>query len=469
MNVHDSGKLANLLRHHGWVPTDALAKADLLLVNTCSVRDKAEHQLYSDLGALRQWREASPGRVLAVGGCVAQQAGGALLRRFPQVDFVFGTHNLDLVPELALAALRGERGARVEARETPERFEFPERHPEHADTTPGRAYVTVMEGCDLFCAFCIVPLTRGRELSRPAAAILDEARALAQRGVREITLLGQTVNAYGRHDLRRGRTDEAGTLPFAELLARLARTAGLARIRYTSPHPSFFDSALVRAHAELAALCPHVHLPLQSGSDAVLRRMRRRYVRDEYRRVVDALRRARPDVALTTDLIVGFPGETDAEFRETLALVREVAFTDAYSFRYSPRPGTSAAALPDAVPGERAQARLEELQALLGELTLAAHRARIGERTEVLVAGPSRRGGGQVSGRDPYHRVVNFEATPEQAPAGTLVAVRLLAATPHSLRGRLEPPAGAGPERALPVKDRAGRADELIQIQTARP
>jgi tRNA-2-methylthio-N6-dimethylallyladenosine synthase len=469
MNVHDSEKLENLLRHHGWAPTAELAEADLLLVNTCSIRDKAEHQLYSDLGALREWRDASPGRVLAVGGCVAQQAGAAILRRFPQVDFVFGTHNLGLVPELAEAAQRGERSARVEEREGPERFAFPERHPEHAGRTPGRAFVTVMEGCDLFCAFCIVPLTRGRELSRPATAILDEAEALARRGVREITLLGQTVNAYGRHDLRRGRSDEAGTLPFAELLARLARIPGLARIRYTSPHPIFFDAALVRAHAELAPLCPHVHLPLQSGADGVLRRMRRRYTRDEYRRVVDALRSARPDVALTTDLIVGFPGETDAEFRETLALVRDVAFTDAYSFRFSPRPGTAAAGLPDPVPAEVAQARLEELQALLGELTFAAHRARVGELTEVLVAGPSRRGGAQVSGRDPYHRVVNFEATAEQAPPGGLVRVRVLAATPHSLLGRLEPSVGPAPEHAGAVKARAGRADELIQVQTARP
>jgi tRNA-2-methylthio-N6-dimethylallyladenosine synthase len=469
MNVHDSEKLANLLRHHGWAPTDALAEADLLLVNTCSIRDKAEHQLYSDLGALREWREAAPGRVLAVGGCVAQQAGGAILRRFPLVDFVFATHTRGLGPALAVAARRGEGGLRVEEREGPERFAFPEPHPEHARATPGRAYLTAMEGCDLFCAFCIVPLTRGRELSRPAAAILAEARALARGGVREITLLGQTVNAYGRHDRRRGRSDEAGTLPFAELLARLAAIPGIARIRYTSPHPIFFDDALVRAHGELPALCPHVHLPLQSGSDAVLRRMRRRYGRDAYRRVVDALRCARADLALTTDLIVGFPGETDAEFQETLALVREVAFTDAYSFRYSPRPGTAAAALPDAVPGEVAQARLEELQALLGELTFAAHRARVGERTEVLVAGPSRRGGGQCSGRDPYHRVVNFEATPEQAPPGALVPVRLLAATPHSLQGRLEATPGATPEAAPALKARAGRADELIQIQTARP
>ena len=464
MNVHDSQKLANLLLHHGYAPTLAPEDADLLLINTCSVRDKAEHQLYSDLGALRAWRDARPGRVLAVGGCVAQQEGDAILRRFPQVDFVFGTHNLRLVPALAEAALAGERGSRVEEVGSTDRFDFPERHPDHVDASPGRAFVTVMEGCDLFCSFCVVPRTRGREISRPAAAILAEATSLVARGVREITLLGQTVNAYGRHDRRRGSAEAAGTLPFAELLARLAAIPGLARLRYTSPHPIFFDDALADAHAALPALCPHVHLPLQSGSDAILERMRRRYTRDGYRRVVERLRAARSDLALTTDLIVGFPGESDRDFRDTLDLVREVGFVDAYSFRYSPRPGTAAAELPGALPVDVAQARLEELQALLGELTWAAHRARVGELTTLLVNGPSRRGGPQLSGRDPYHRVVNFEADASAVAPGSLVSVRILAATPHSLLGRLEGPA-LGPA----VKERAPRADELIELQGSRP
>jgi tRNA-2-methylthio-N6-dimethylallyladenosine synthase len=468
MNVHDSEQLANLLLHHGYCATGSLEEADLLLINTCSIRDKAEQQLYSDLGALRAWRDARSGRVLAVGGCVAQQQGDAILRRFPQVDFVFGTHNLRLVPALADAAGAGVRSARVEEVSSLDRFDYPERHPGLVDPSPGRAFVTVMEGCDLFCSFCIVPRTRGREISRPAAGIVAEAASLVSRGVREITLLGQTVNAYGRHDLRRGRADAVGTLPFASLLERLAAIPGLERLRYTSPHPIFFDDELVAAHAALAPLCPHVHLPLQSGSDAVLRRMRRRYTRDEFRRVVDRLRAARADLALTTDLIVGFPGETEQDFRDTLALVREVGFVDAYSFRYSPRPGTAAADLPDPLPVEVAQARLEELQALLRELTWAAHRSRVGELTSVLVAGPSRRGGRQLSGRDPYHRVVNFEADANSTPPGSLVPVRILAATPHSLLGRLE--AAAGPAvRDREVKDRALRADELIAIQGWRP
>jgi tRNA-2-methylthio-N6-dimethylallyladenosine synthase len=339
MNVHDSEKLVNLLRHDGWQPTDALEAAELLIVNTCSIRDKAEHRLYSDLGLLREWKRASPGRLLGVGGCVAQQVGDRLLRRFPQVDFVFGTHNLRWVPSMVEAASRGARTARTEESRGRERFDLPDRHPDLEPATPGRAYLTVMEGCDLFCSFCIVPHTRGRELSRPAAAILREAALLAEAGVREVTLLGQTVNAYGRQQQRGADRDQ--TLGFAALIARLAEIPGLARIRYTSPHPVFFDDALIRAHGELPPLCPHVHLPLQSGSDAVLARMRRRYDARTYLDLVARLREARPDLALTTDLIVGFPGESEADFQATLALVREVGFVDA------PRDGRRAA------PGSR--------------------------------------------------------------------------------------------------------------------
>jgi tRNA-2-methylthio-N6-dimethylallyladenosine synthase len=281
----------------------------------------------------------------------------------------------------------------------------------------------------------VVPHTRGREISRPAAGIAAEVRSLAAAGVREITLLGQTVNAYGRHDVRRGRAARAGTESFAALLHRLARVPGVERIRYTSPHPSFFDDDLVRAHGELEALCPHVHLPAQSGSDAVLARMRRPYTAAAYRALCERLRAARPDVALTTDLIVGFPGESDAGFRATLALVRDVGFVDAYTFKYSPRPGTPAAGLDARVEPAVAQARLEELQDLQRSLTLEAHRRRVGSETEVLVEGRSRRGG-QASGRDPYHRVVNVAAGPKPAPSpGDLMRVRLVDATPHSLIG----------------------------------
>jgi tRNA-2-methylthio-N6-dimethylallyladenosine synthase len=451
MNVHDSEKLANLLLHAGWREAVDPDAADLLLINTCSIREKAEHRLYSDLGALRAWKAARPGRILGVGGCVAQQEGDTLLRRFGHLDFAFGTHNLRLVPALADAARGGERAARIEESRSLERFDLPARHAGFAGRGRRSAYVTVMEGCDLFCSFCIVPRTRGREISRPAAGILAEVRALAEGGVREVILLGQTVNAYGRHELRRGARRGAApagaeadgaALPFAELLARIAAQPGIERIRYTSPHPIFFDDALVRAHGELPSLCPHVHLPAQSGSDRVLERMRRRYAAADLLRLAAALRAARPDVALTTDLIVGFPGETEADFAATLALVREIGFVDSYSFKYSPRPGTAAAELDERVEPERAQERLERLQELQRDLTLAAHRARVGTTTEVLVEGPSRRGGPQLKGRDPYHRLVHLDAADlglagdDRTALGEVVAARIVEATPHSLLGR---------------------------------
>jgi tRNA-2-methylthio-N6-dimethylallyladenosine synthase len=458
MNLHDSEKVENLLHHAGWRRADGLDDADLLLINTCSIREKAEHRLASDLGALRAWRGAAGDRVLGVGGCVAQQEGDALLRRFAHLDFVVGTHNLRLLPALVEAAGGGERRAATSESGSLERFDLPERHPAFRGHTPGRAWLTVMEGCDLFCSFCIVPHTRGREISRPAAAILDEARALAASGARELTLLGQTVNAYGRHDARRGRGPAAGTVPFAALLEQLDEIPGVERLRYTSPHPVFFDDALIRAHGRLAALQPHVHLPLQSGSDRVLERMRRRYDAAQYLRLVERLRAARPDLAITTDLIVAFPGETRADFEDTLRVVREVGFVDSYAFKYSPRPGTAAAELPHPVPAPEAQERLAELQTLQRSLTVAYHRRRVGETVEVLVEGPSRKAAtgsraeeAQLQGRDPYHRVVNFRA-PRALRVGQRVRLELVEATPHSLIGEL-----AGVQPRPPLADEIGQ------------
>lgn len=443
MNAHDSEKVANLLHHAGFVRAETEPDADLVVVNTCSIREKAEHRLYTDLGILRLWKDERPGRLIGVGGCVAQQEGDSLLRRYPQIDFAFGTHNVRWVPDMVAAAERGQREARFADDLSLARFDLPQRHPEFASTTPGRAWLTVMEGCDLFCSFCVVPTTRGREISRPADAILTEARDLAASGVRELTLLGQTVNAYGRHDVRRGRTATAGTLGFADLLTALAEIPGIERLRYTSSHPVFFDAALVRAHAELPQLCPHVHLPVQSGSDRVLAAMRRRYGVRDYLAIVAALRRARPDLALTSDFIVGHPGETRADFEATLALIREVGFVDSFSFKYSPRPGTASAELSETVSPEESQARLAELQELQRELTTAAHRARVGQRAEVLVEGASRRGaagpdGVPLQGRDPHHRVVNFRAPEASAPApGSFIELAIVEATPHSLIGSL--------------------------------
>jgi tRNA-2-methylthio-N6-dimethylallyladenosine synthase len=474
MNVHDSEKVENLLLHDGWGRAREVDGAQLLILNTCSIRDKAEHRLYSELGKLRDWKRARPDRILGVAGCVAQQQGDALLRRFSQLDFVYGTHNLRRVPEMVAAALRGVRWAQTEESRALDRFDHPARHPDLEGDPAGRAFVTVMEGCDMYCSFCIVPSTRGREISRRGDDIVAEAADLVAGGVREITLLGQTVNAYGRHDQRRAlsragrgagdvakssgaeRTDEMES--FAGLLRRLAELPGLARIRYTSPHPIFFDDELIRAHGELGPLCPHVHLPVQSGSDRMLERMRRRHSSDDYRRLVERLRDSRPDLAITTDLIVGFPGESDEDFADTLQLVRDVQFTDGFSFKYSPRPGTAAASFADAVPGTVAQDRLEELQDLQRSLTLDAHRARVGETTEVLVEGPSRRGGGQLAGRDPFHRIVNFSSEPERSPApGSLIRMEIVDATPHSLIGALPELRGVAPG---PVKVTAENADE---------
>ncbi|HEX9814153.1 MAG TPA: tRNA (N6-isopentenyl adenosine(37)-C2)-methylthiotransferase MiaB [Myxococcota bacterium] len=446
MNVHDSEKVANLLLHDGWESARGMDDADLLILNTCSIRDKAEHRLYSELGKLREWKQLARGRTVGVAGCVAQQQGDALLRRFPQLDFVYGTHNLRRVPEMAAAALRGVRDSQTEEIGSQERFDLPLRHPSLAGDPAGRAFVTVMEGCDMFCSFCIVPSTRGREISRAGEEIVAESKDLVASGVREITLLGQTVNAYGRHDRRRAAARAAGVATdlrsvdpqdsFAGLLRRIAKIPDLARLRYISPHPIFFDDELIRAHAELGVLCPHIHLPVQSGSSRILERMRRRHTADEYRELIERLRASRPDLAITTDLIVGFPGETDADFADTLALVREISFIDSFSFKYSPRPGTAAAALEGEIPEAVAQARLEQLQELQRSLTLDAHRARVGEATEILVEGPSRRGGAQLSGRDPFHRVVNFSAGTESAPApGSLIRVEIVDATPHSLIG----------------------------------
>ena len=434
MNVHDSEKVATLLEDSGLSPAISEAEADVLIINTCSIRDKAEHQLYSDLGRLREWKAEREGRVVGVGGCVAQQVGDRLLGRFSQLDFVFGTHNLRHVPSMLAGAAQGRRTAWVSEDESLARFDLPTRRSAPGVGVRRKAFVTVMEGCDMFCSFCIVPSTRGREISRPAREILEEVRALADQGILEITLLGQTVNAYGRHDVRRGHAEAAGTMPFAQLLARLDEIPGIERIRYTSPHPLFFDADLISAHRELGSLCPHVHLPVQSGSDRILASMRRRYTRATYLEIVAALREARLDLALTSDLIVGFPGETEADFRETLALVEEAGLIDSFSFKYSRRPGTSAVDLEGEVPPEQAQERLLRLQALQQEQTLAYHASRVGETTQVLIDGTSRRGQGQFTGRDPQNRVVNIDTDSGcEIEPGAVVRVRIRAATPHSL------------------------------------
>jgi tRNA-2-methylthio-N6-dimethylallyladenosine synthase len=445
MNQHDAEKISNLLYHRGFRPAPAPSDADLVLVYTCSVREKAEHRLYTELGELGRLKANRPDLLLGVGGCVAQQEGAALLELFPKLDFVFGPQNLRHLPAMIEAARDRERGAWTDYPGDPaERFELPERHPEYSPATPGRAFVTVMEGCDLFCSFCVVPRTRGREVSRPWREILRDVESQAARGVLEVTLLGQTVNAYGRPRPAR-RADEVS---FAELLRRVAAVPGIRRIRFTSPHPLFMTDDLVGCYGELEALCPHLHLPVQSGSSRVLAAMNRRYDREAYLSTLARVRAARPEVAVTTDLIVGFPGETEGDFEETLDLVREAGFVDSFSFKYSPRPGTPAVrrALPPVDPAV-AQERLERLQSLQRAQTLRAHRRRVGERTAVLAEGPSRRGSGQWTGRCPQNRVVNFTPREPVVP-GTLLEVAIQDVTPHSL---LAVPAAAAEPQPLPL------------------
>jgi tRNA-2-methylthio-N6-dimethylallyladenosine synthase len=445
MNQHDAEKMANLLHHAGYRPAPDAAQADLVLVHTCSVREKAEHKLYSELGGLLAAKEVRPDLVVGVTGCVAQQEGEGLLRRFPALDLVFGPQNLVHLPAMVAGARERRRALRVDYADDPQaRFELPERHPEYTSATPGRAFVTVMEGCDLFCAYCVVPRTRGREVSRSSASILAEVAQRAAEGVREVTLLGQTVNAYGRP--RPGRC--AGELPFAELLRRIGEVPGIERIRFTSPHPRFMTADLIEAYARVPALCPHLHLPVQSGSTRVLEGMNRRYTREQYLEIAAALRAARPDVAITTDIIVAFPGEGPEDFEQTLSLMEQVGFTDSFSFKYSERPGTPAQrrGLAPLDPAE-AQARLERLQALQRCLTLNAHRRWVGTRQPVLVEGAAPGHPGQLRGRCPRNRVVNFSAS-RPIPAGTLCEVDITAATPHSLLGR----AAAEPLELLPLR-----------------
>jgi len=466
MNVHDSEKVATLLEDAGLEAAATEAESDLLVINTCSIRDKAEHQLYSDLGKLREWKDEREGRVVGVAGCVAQQVGDTLLGRFSHVDFVVGTHQLRQVPALLEGVREGRRAAWVGEDKSPARFDLPARRPEPAVGVRKKAFVTVMEGCDMFCSFCIVPSTRGREISRTAAEIQAEVRALADSGIVEITLLGQTVNAYGRHDVRRGQAAALGTMPFAELLAHLDAIPGIERIRYTSPHPLFYDEDLIRAHGELEALCPQVHLPVQSGSNRILELMRRRYTRDHYLEIIAGLRRQRPDLALTSDLIVGFPGESESDFEDTLGLVREAGFVDSFSFKYSPRPGTTAAEMGNEIAPEVAQRRLTELQDLQKSQTLAYHRSRVGDSARVLIDGLSRRGGNQLSGRDLHQRVVNLDLAPGHGVvAGDQLDVRIIAATPHSLLGeplepRLRPPGSQGDLAGSEHKSGPRQADE---------
>ncbi len=422
MNESDSARMLESLVRDGWVGTDATAEADLILVNTCAIRDKAEQKLYSALGRYRSAKRAR-GTLLGVAGCVAQQEKGRLLARAPYVDFVLGPDNLAALPELVRAAASGKPSRVETAWMDSDSYAFPRADAEQAR---GRitAFVTAMKGCDNVCSFCVVPHTRGRETSRPYPDVVAEVRDLVGVGVREVTLIGQNVNSF------------AGGCDFPALLRRVGEVPGLRRLRFTTSHPHDFGAGLIRCFAELPVLCPHLHLPVQSGSDTVLARMRRDYTADAYEAAVAALHAATPHVALTSDVIVGFPGETEADFEATLRLVERVRYDNLYSFVYSSRPHTAARLHEEAwgvVPYEVQVERLERLQALQRSISRERMAAAVGTDVEVLVEGASRTDPDRLCGHTPQNRMVNFSGS---AMPGALVSVRIDRASPVSLSGR---------------------------------
>ncbi|MCB9959244.1 MAG: tRNA (N6-isopentenyl adenosine(37)-C2)-methylthiotransferase MiaB [Rhodospirillaceae bacterium] len=427
MNVYDSARMADVLAPLGYAPTDRPDDADLMILNTCHIREKATEKVFSELGRLRAAR-ARPGRpdaMIAVAGCVAQAEGEEILARAPYVDLVFGPQTYHELPEMVARAERA-RGTPVLNTEFPAISKFDHLPGEHAATGP-TAFLSVQEGCDKFCTFCVVPYTRGAEFSRPVADIVDEARRLAAAGALEITLLGQNVNAY------HGAAPDGGTWGLGRLLAALADALPeLPRLRYTTSHPRDVDGELIAAHRDLPQLMPFLHLPVQSGSDRILKAMNRRHTADDFRRTVDALRTARPDLALSSDFIVGFPGETDGDFAATLRLVTETGFAQAYSFAYSARPGTPAATLPGQVDAAVSSARLTALQQLLAAQQTAFNHATVGTVQPVLLEKPGRHPG-QAAGRTPYLQAVTLEASDRLI--GRVVDVRITEARANSLAG----------------------------------
>jgi tRNA-2-methylthio-N6-dimethylallyladenosine synthase len=431
MNVYDSDRMAEALAPLGYAQSASMDDADLVILNTCHIREKAAEKVYSELGRVREARErrreAGEGETLiAVAGCVAQAEGQEIIRRAPAVDIVVGAQSYHRLPELLGRAGRGEK---VVETEFPEEDKFAEL-PERAATRRPSAFLTVQEGCDKFCTFCVVPYTRGAEFSRPVDEVLAEARRLSAFGVRELTLLGQNVNAY------HGEGPDGKDWSLARLMHALAEIPGIERLRYTTSHPLDMTNDLYAAHRALPQMMPYLHLPFQAGSDHILAKMNRRHTADEYRRAIDKLREARPDIALSTDIIVGFPGETDADFEATMQLVREIGFASAFSFKYSSRPGTPAAEMDGQVPEDVKLERLHRLQALLAEQQRAFNESMVGRTLPVLFEA-SGRNPGQLTGRSPYLQPVHVEAPAEAV--GQIVDVEITEAGANSLRGVIKP------------------------------
>jgi tRNA-2-methylthio-N6-dimethylallyladenosine synthase len=440
MNEHDSERIAGLFESEGMEPASSLGDADVVVLNTCCVRENADNKLYGNLGHLKSLKDARPDLQIVVGGCLAQKDRDRITERAPHVDVVFGTHNVHRAVEL-LDASRTTSAPVVEIwDEAPDDVDlFPSALPVRRNV-PWSAWVTIQIGCDNSCAFCIVPIVRGREMSRPFADVVAEVERAADEGVVEVTLLGQNVNSYGRDlTLARRRAGERVKIRplFADLLRAVGNVDGIRRVRYTSPHPKDLRPETIEAMAEMAAVCEHLHLPLQAGSDRILAAMHRGYTAERYLERLAAARAAIPDLAVTTDLIVGFPGETDTDFERTLEVVAEAAYDSAYTFIYSPRPGTEAAEQEAAFidPSVIAE-RFERLRVVVERSALAKHRARVGRREEVVIEGPSKKDPAVTTGRTRQNKLVHFR-TDRPVRAGTFADVRVIGAGPHYLTGDL--------------------------------
>jgi tRNA-2-methylthio-N6-dimethylallyladenosine synthase len=427
MNEYDSDRMADVLAGEGLALTDRPDDADVILFNTCSVREKAQERVFHDLGRLRALKAERPDLLIGVGGCVASQEGAAIVRRAPYVDLVFGPQTLHRLPQMIRA--RRQTGAPQVDISFPEIEKFDHLPPPRVDGAS--AFVSIMEGCSKYCSFCVVPYTRGDEISRPFDDVLTEVADLALQGVREITFLGQNVNAY------RGPMQNGEVADLARLLEYAAEMPGIERLRYTTSHPREMTARLVDCYARIEKLVSHLHLPVQSGSDRVLAAMKRGYTVLEYKSIVRKLREARPDLSLTSDFIVGFPGETDDDFERTLRLVEDMAFDGAFSFAYSPRPGTPAADLPDQVAQDVKLARLARLQALLDSQYRGYSERMVGTRQRVLVTGTAAKDPRELCARTDNNRVVNFAG--DRTSIDSYVDVDITAALPHSLRGELAP------------------------------
>ena len=429
MNEYDSARMLDLLREsHGLQATDNADEADVLVLNTCSIREKAQEKVFHQLGRWRKLNEERPGLVIGVGGCVASQEGGEIGRRAPYVDLVFGPQTLHRLPEMLDTALAGERRGPVVDISFPEIEKF-DRLPEPS-VSGVSAFVSVMEGCSKYCSFCVVPYTRGEEVSRPLDDVLAEIAHLAALGVREVNLLGQNVNAY------RGRNHLGEITDFAELLHLVAAVEGIGRIRYTTSHPLEFSDALVQAYADIPQLVSHVHLPVQSGSDRILAAMKRNHTALEYKSTIRKLRRVRPDISISSDFIVGFPGETERDFEDTMRLIADVGFDHSFSFVYSARPGTPAAELPDHTPEELKKQRLALLQARINQQAFEISRRMVGRIERLLVTEVSKRDPGRLQGRTENNRLTHFRSD-DTGLIGQFVDVEITEALPNSLRAEL--------------------------------